>query len=242
MKDSFVNSVLTIYSGLSPEFLIVEPTGVGKLSSIISNLSPLLHGDIKLLNPIAIVAPRSFDSNMSKYDGLYKDQIANAKTIVFSKCEKESADVLEDVTSKIRQINKDAKIINTHYTLQRDSWWQSLMDLTMDSSNIRESESESGASFSQVTLDNAYLNNPGELITLLEDCLRGSLGNIARAKGTIPVGSERVRFDLADGLYSISSSNEDINSCVFIGNNLDKKRISSRMGSLSIARHYVNRK
>ena len=36
-KDSFVNSVLTVFSGLDPEYLVIEPTGVGRLSNILQN-------------------------------------------------------------------------------------------------------------------------------------------------------------------------------------------------------------
>lgn len=152
MKDSFVNSVLTIYSGLSPEYLIIEPTGVGKLSNIINNLAPILHGDVSLLNPIVVIAPRSFSRNMNEW---------------------------------------------------------------------------------------------GELLVILEDCLHGDLGHIARAKGTIPVGGEMLRFDLADGLYSISGSPDTANQCVFIGQNLEKEKLCKRQGALfgekkvSLTREYL---
>lgn len=38
MKGNFAASVLTIANTLAPEFLIVEPSGVGLLSSITANL------------------------------------------------------------------------------------------------------------------------------------------------------------------------------------------------------------
>ena len=66
---------------------------------------------------------------------------------------------------------------------------------------------------------------------MLEDCLRGGFGHIARAKGTIPVGGETLRFDLADGLYSITSSPQDDNQCVFIGKYLDTDSIKRRMNN-----------
>ncbi|MBE5845638.1 MAG: hypothetical protein E7302_16005 [Butyrivibrio sp.] len=241
-KDSFVNSVLTVFSSLSPEYLIVEPTGVGRLSSIISNLQPILHENIKLLNPVVVLSPRSYHQNMSEWGELYRDQVANAKIVVFSKCENESPEVLMEVEKAIREINPDAEIISQHYTLQDDEWWKSVMELdTKDASTTKNAgsfefseDASSGAkdnSFSQLTLNDAKLENPGQLIMLLEDCLRGELGHIARAKGTIPVGNETLRFDLADGLYSIISSDETQNQCVFIGESLDNSGIAKRMGS-----------
>ena len=246
MKDSFVNSVLTIYSGLSPEYLIVEPTGVGKLSNIISNLQPIMHGDVALLNPIVVIAPRSYEQNMSEWGELYKDQVANAKTVVFSKCENESPEVLEATAAAIRQINPDAEIISEHYTKKDDEWWRSCMSLPSKSIEAKDS-GEDTIEFSQLTLNNAHLNNPGQLVVLLEDCLNGFLGNIARAKGTVPVGNETLRFDLADGLYSIAGSPEATNQCVFIGRDPEKEKLCKRMGALfeekkvSLTKAYVNR-
>lgn len=231
MKDSFVNSVFTVFSGLSPEYLIIEPTGVGQLSNILGNLKPLLHDPVTLLNPIVVLAPRSYNQNMKEFEALYKDQITYAKTVVFSKCENEDMEVLSATEAAIREINPDAEIISRHYSKQDDDWWRSVMALPSDTIDVEETSQEMN-DFSQITMNNASLENPFQLIQLLEDCLRGQFGCIVRAKGTIPVGSETLRFDLADGLYSISDSPEKTNQCVFIGKNLDRIGLGIRTGSL----------
>lgn len=242
MKDSFVNSVLTVFSGLSPEYLIIEPTGVGQLSNILSNLQPILHDKITLLNPVVVLAPRSFRQNMSEFEALYKDQIRYAKTVVFSKCENEEPEVLRETETAIRNINPEAEIISRHYSGQDDDWWRSVMALTTESIEVSEGVSDN-ADFSQVTLNNVSYENPAQLVQLLEDCLRGQFGHIVRAKGTIPVGSETLRFDLADGLYSISDSPEKTNQCVFIGKDIDRLGLYLRTGSLLDSQNlYVGRK
>ena len=245
-KDSFVNSVLTVFSGLTPEYLIVEPTGVGMLSRIISNLAPILHDNITLLKPVVVVAPRSYKQNMAEWEALYKDQVKNAGIVVFSKCENESPEILAQTTAAIRSINQGAQISGIHYSCQDDEWWLSSLALPSDHTDIKESESDTDE-FSQLTLNNARLSNPAELIIFLEDCLRGGMGCIVRAKGTLPVGSETLRFDLADNLYAISGSPQEANQCVFIGKDLDMPGICRRMGCLfeekkiSLTRAYVNR-
>ena len=40
-KKDFASSVLTIANAVDPEYLIVEPTGVGRLSKIIENLKQI---------------------------------------------------------------------------------------------------------------------------------------------------------------------------------------------------------
>ena len=246
MKDSFVNSVLTIFSGLSPEYLIIEPTGVGKLSNIISNLQPLLHGNITLLSPIVVVAPCSYKQNMSEWEALYRDQVATAKIVVFSKCENEAPEVLEATEALIKEINPDAQIISSHYSQKDDDWWRSLMALPAGNILVTESDSELEG-LSQITLNNVRLANPSQLIVLLEDCLRGEMGLVARAKGTVTAGGEMLRFDLADGLYSVADAEQSSGQCVFIGKYLDKEKLRKRLGCLiaerkvSLGRQYVKR-
>ena len=251
MKDSFVNSVLTVFSSLSPEYLIIEPTGVGKLSNIVGNLQPLLVGNISLLKPIVVVAPRSYHQNLQEWGDLYRDQVANAGIVVFSKCENESPEILAETEAAIKKINPNAEIISSHYTTQSDNWWRSCFSLTAENKGIEGAESQADSSaddFTQLTLNNVTLSNPSQLIVLLEDCLRGEMGLVARAKGTMTAGGENLRFDLADGLYCVTDSDQTENQCVFIGKYLDKEKLRKRLGCLlaerkvSLGREYVKRR
>lgn len=271
MKDSFANSVFTIFSSLDPEYLIIEPTGVGRLSNIIRNLQPLLYNSITLLQPIVVLSPDNFAQNMREWPELYRDQIAHARVVVYSKCEHTPSEVLKQVSDTIREINPDADIIGTHYKNMPKSWWDARMDLdaadatqldanrilmeTLDMSpsvpssvaNASADAASSGAAtastsagdvlqsaassdaFMQVSLKTAALHNPGELVMFLEDCLRGAFGHMARAKGTLPVGQEILRFDMADRLYAIAASPDTHCQCVFIGQQLDEKKIRHRL-------------
>ena len=245
MKDSFVNSVLAIYSSLCPEYLIIEPTGVGKLSSIIENLKPILNTVIFMLEPVVILSPLTFRQNMKQWPDLYTDQIANAGKIVFSKCENASVEELNYVVEQVRKINKTATIVSEHYTRMDDKFWNSLMEagdekIKLQDSYLRhsadmtnENNSSEGIpqtdtiNISQVSISCAGLHNPAQLVMLLEDCLRGSYGLISRAKGTLWVGGEYLRFDLADRMYAITDTSADNCQCVFIGKNLDEKKLNT---------------
>ncbi|WP_022758889.1 GTP-binding protein [Butyrivibrio fibrisolvens] len=261
MKDSFVNSVLAIYSSLCPEYLIIEPTGVGKLSSIIENLKPILNTVIFMLEPVVILSPLTFRQNMKQWPDLYTDQIANAGKIVFSKCENSSAEELKDIADQIRKINPSATIVSEHYTKMDDRFWNSLMeagdekikeqdsylrhsadmskennksegiqpsaDMTNENNSSEGIPQTDTINISQVSISCAGLHNPAQLVMLLEDCLRGSYGLISRAKGTLWVGGEYLRFDLADRMYAITDTSADNCQCVFIGKNLDEKKLNT---------------
>lgn len=244
MKDSFVNSVLAIYSSLCPEYLIIEPTGVGKLSSIIENLKPILNTVIFMLEPVVILSPLTFRQNMKEWPDLYTDQIANAGKIVFSKCENADAEELKDIADQIRKINPSATIVSEHYTKMDDRFWNSLMEARnaeakVQGPYVQQSKADISKEYntnegipqtdtiSQVSISCAGLHNPAQLVMLLEDCLRGSYGLISRAKGTLWVGGEYLRFDLADRMYAITDTSADNCQCVFIGKNLDEKKLNT---------------
>ena len=229
MKDSFVNSVLTIFSGLAPEYLVIEPTGVGRLSSILENLKPILHDNIEILKPVVVLSPRTYAANMAEWPGLYRDQVANAGIVVFSKNEQEDPELLAEVAERIREINPRAEILQEHYSRRPEAWWRGLMDLPAEELAVTEEGAEE--SFDQLSLRGAHLENPAQLILLLEDCLRGELGHIARAKGVLPVGEEWFRFDLADRQYALTGAPEGEIQCVFIGEALRKEELCRRLGT-----------
>lgn len=54
-KKSFAESVLTIANTIHPQYLVIEPTGVGILSNIIKNLKQIEYERITLLAPVTIV-------------------------------------------------------------------------------------------------------------------------------------------------------------------------------------------
>ena len=54
-KGDFATSVLTIANALDPEYLVVEPSGVGMLGNVIDNIKQIEYERIGLLAPITIV-------------------------------------------------------------------------------------------------------------------------------------------------------------------------------------------
>ena len=49
-QKDFATTVMSIENTINPEYLIIEPTGLGYLSKIIDNISPIEYEKIKILN------------------------------------------------------------------------------------------------------------------------------------------------------------------------------------------------
>ena len=125
-KDSFANTILSISASLDPEYLVVEPTGIGKLSNILANIDRVSWEQIQVLRSIVVLAPRSLAANLRDFPDICKDQISNAQIVVFSKVEREDRDVVAAAADYVRSVNPRAELVQAHYTGQDDAWWRGL--------------------------------------------------------------------------------------------------------------------
>ncbi len=236
-KDSFANTIIAVSASLDPEYLVVEPTGVGKLSNIMANIQKVSYEKIVPLKPLVVLAPVSYYENMAEYEELYKDQIAAADKVIYSKIENEDDEYIDRINAEIRKINPDAAISDIPYVTHGDSWWDEILSDTCDEADVAESGVTDeqdiiplSAKTEQVSFRDVSLGSVSELILLLEDVLRHELGGITRAKGVVKAGGDYVRFDLADRLYAISGADEAIdNQAVFIGTGPDMSKLEKRL-------------
>ena len=229
-------NILTIANSIAPEYLIVEPTGVGYLSNVINNISQIEYEQIEMLAPITIIDPNSFFKNIDEYPELLTDQIKCADTIILSKCDK-SVDIdVEAVVSKVKAINADANIISKHYSsLPHASWEEFLLRKRDGSIEIPKIQEET--EFESISVPNAEFPSIGDIVFFLEDLIRKRYGNIIRAKGTMGVSDALIRFDVSDGNYAISQADpESKRGCVFIGDDIKAGDLRIKLLPISFAR------
>ena len=128
-KGEFASSMLTISNTLDPDYLIIEPTGVGYLSPILNNLNEVKYDRIRILEAITIVdALFILDNlNVKELDPCLLDQIENASIIVVSKNENLSLEEKEKIKNKLQNFNQKAKIIvDKHYKELDSNFYQDI--------------------------------------------------------------------------------------------------------------------
>ena len=227
-REGFFNSVITIAAAIDPEYLVVEPSGVARLSSILSNLQKAQYENISLLPPVVLLPPASYREHMALYPEIYADQIENAGHILFTKAEQEDSALLSSVAAELRKRSPNAEIVTGHYSTREEEWWLSLLRDEREAPPT-VSGGEESPELETAALSDVSLHNPGELVVLLEDILRREYGDIVRAKGVVAIRGEYVRFDVADNRYAILGD-ADYNGdtqCVFIGRELDRTKLSA---------------
>lgn len=227
MKRDFAESVLTIANAIDPAYLVVEPTGVGRLSAVVRNLQQIEYERITLLAPVTIVDGYSFGRHMAEYPALCRDQIAAAHTLLLSKMEQADSAERASLCAHLRRLNPAAEIVSEHYTRQGPDFWRGLLARRYDGTVQAEPGAEEETLPDSFSLRRAGLADPGQLIWLAEGLIHGAYGNVMRAKGTLEAGGIPLRFDMSDGRYTIGGTEKADGKMVFIGDGMDKVRLNA---------------
>lgn len=224
MQSDFAEQVLTIAAAIDPEFLLVEPTGVGMLGNILKNLKRVAYERIEVLQPITIVDAREGLSSLTKFPEIADDQISYAGRIVISKTENVDESEIAPLVEKLREINPTAPIHQTPYLTEDASWWEALL---VDHARI---DDESSTDAKTPDLETYAAQSPTlptreHLLLFLEDLIRGAYGDIVRAKGAVKCDGEILRFDVVGKTYAIIGEEADETTAIFIGQNLRRDAI-----------------
>ncbi|MCR5288863.1 MAG: GTP-binding protein [Treponema sp.] len=219
-KQDFASSILTISNTIDPEYLIVEPTGVAKLSAVIENIKQIQYERISLLQPLVIIDGTTIHSLPKAVASIFEDQVTNAGKVLISKMESADEQSLASVSDAIYKIAPDALIVREHYSSLDNDWWQSLLatDITGEI-QVVSSASDDESSMDHFSLVDVSLPTPVHLISFLEMITFGIYGSIFRAKGFLPCGKNLwLQFDVVNGIYQITEiEKQEQARVVFIG-------------------------
>jgi G3E family GTPase len=114
LVGDFGTALKEVLNKYTPDRVIIEPSGVGKLSDVIRAVQDISDEmDIKLNSLVTVADATKCKMYMKNFGEFYNNQIENAQTIILSRTGKISADRLEDSVKRIRERNSEATIITT---------------------------------------------------------------------------------------------------------------------------------
>ena len=231
LKSDFASSILTIANTLNPEYLIVEPTGVGLLSSVITNIAKIEYEHIRLLSPLTLVDVHEAASNALAFREIFADQIKHSGLIVLSKTENASLQEIENAHSIIYSIHPAAKIADTPYeNLPRD-WWEQLLLSPLASLTDVVSGSVNPPDLENVSISDIHFDSIDALLTCVSALMRGRFGTVCRVKGFVPINGQWAKFDVVGSQYSIVECDPmSAPKAVVIGSALDKDALCVLFG------------
>ena len=115
LAGDFQKAVDELIEKYHPDRILVEPTGVGKLSEIIAAVEKCRaqHDDIEIGGSATVVDAGKCRMYMKNFGEFFLDQVQHASTVIFSRTQLLSADRVEKSRALIAQEHPDARIITT---------------------------------------------------------------------------------------------------------------------------------
>lgn len=114
LVGDFGKAVEEVVMEYKPDRIIIEPSGVGKLSDIIKACNTSKLKEVLIINMvIAVVDALKYQIYISNFGEFFEDQIKHAKTIVLSRTQRSENKKLEITVNSIRKLNDKANIITT---------------------------------------------------------------------------------------------------------------------------------
>lgn len=101
-----------------PDRVIIEPSGVGKLSDVAKAIENVKKdADIEIDGRITVVDGKKAKMYMKNFGEFFKDQVEHASTIVVSRTQMMSDEKIEECVHMLREENAEATIISTPWDM-----------------------------------------------------------------------------------------------------------------------------
>ena len=229
MKGDFKSSIKRIYSEINPEYLVVEPTGVGMLSSIIENIREINNNDIEILSPITLIDITSFSEHLETFNNFFTDNLKNTGKVILTKLENSNYFEIENIKNEILKINNNLEILTDDYRNFQKEWFANLLNKSIDNKIIDKNFSlKTHINLRTFSKENVNLKTMDELGLLLNRLVNGDFGKIYRAKGIVKIDGYWGKFNLVYKNFEMEPiSDAKTTKIVIIGNNLDIENLKN---------------
>ena len=229
MKGDFKSSIKRIYSEINPEYLVVEPTGVGMLSSIIENIREINNNDIEILSPITLIDITSFSEYLETFNNFFTDNLKNTGKVILTKLENSNYFEIENIKNEILKINNNLEIITDDYRNFQKEWFGKILNKSIDNKIIDKNFSlKTHINLRTFSKENINLKTMDELGLFLNKLVNGDFGKIYRAKGIVKIDGYWGKFNLVYKNFEMEPITDAKGpKIVIIGNNLDIENLKN---------------
>jgi len=115
LVGDFQKAVDELIEKYSPDRLIIEPSGVGKLSEIVNAVEKCKarHADLEIAGCATVVDAGKCRMHMKNFGEFFLDQVNTADTVIFSRTQMLSADRVEKSRALIEEAHPGVRIVTT---------------------------------------------------------------------------------------------------------------------------------
>lgn len=245
ISKDFRSAIREIISTYNPDRIIIEPSGVAKLSQIVKEISSEVANKNIVINiKITVVDSVNFEQYIDNFGEFFVDQIQYAKTVMLSKTDQISNAQLMQVFKAVRKLNPNCPIISTPIAKVRG-------DKILETAEFRNKDAIDDTGVVRKTLNTSHVirrrmgihscadevfdtwgvETPKyftrrEIKNDLDELKSNVCGNVIRAKGIVNTKNSWIQFDYVSGKSDIKEVDYDYTGriCV-IGTGLKKQEI-----------------
>ena len=115
LVGDFGQALKDVQKQFAPDRILIEPSGVGKLSDVIAAVQNVTeeNGDMVLNSFVTVADASKVKVYMKNFGEFYNNQVEHAGTIILSRTQKLSAEKLDTAVKALREKNPDAAILTT---------------------------------------------------------------------------------------------------------------------------------
>lgn len=115
LVGDFSEALKKVLETYSPDRIIIEPSGVGKLSDVVKAVKGVADSTLEINSITTVVDAQKCNMYMKNFGEFFNNQIEYAKTIVLSRSQKLSDENLHEVVHELKEHNGAAHIITTEW-------------------------------------------------------------------------------------------------------------------------------
>lgn len=239
LTGDFVKALRELLDRFHPDKIIIEPSGVGKLSDIVNACSDhRIQSSAKIRTKITVADAKRCKMYLDNFGEFFEDQIKNADIVLLS-----HTDTSSDKTESSYRLIKD---LNPHAIIFSSPWSQISADDILypgheTYTHLTGCAHEHGCNcdhhhihshaaddiFDTVTIRTKRRFSIEDLKVLISNMEQNSRGTIIRAKGIVRSKNGYVNLQYLPGNVQITECNTHGDMLCFIGQNLNRQELSS---------------
>lgn len=143
LVGDFKKALNKVYDEYAPDRIVIEPSGVGKLSDV---LQAVLSADLpnsEISSLTAVVDAKKCKMYMKNFGEFYKNQIEQAKCVVLSHTAGISEDKLQYCLDTVKSLNSEAVIVTTPWEdISGEKIFEAMTNTSTLASQLKELEEE----------------------------------------------------------------------------------------------------
>ncbi len=117
LVGDFGRALNKVIEEFSPDRILIEPSGVGKLSDVIIAVQDLKNEKIRLNGFTTVVDAKKCKMYMKNFGEFFNNQVEHASSIILSHVDGLSQEKLDACVELLREHNKEASIVTTSWDL-----------------------------------------------------------------------------------------------------------------------------